>query len=118
MVQHSPRIDEIKRGVLKRKLLRIRNSQVRAQAVERKASSGVLDRPLRQVDAGERPGHVARPLEMVGSHAHTNFEHIQAAATLEPRELSDVGLEFVARTGLRLKAFTRAATARIRFLAT
>jgi len=118
VVQHAPRIDEIERRVSKRELLRIRNPQIRVQAVERKASSGVLDRPLRRIDAGKRSWHVARPLEMVGSHAHTNFEHIQAAATLEPRELSDVGLEFVARTGLRLEAFTRAPTARIRFLAT
>src|SRR5262249_37539131 len=68
--------------------------------------------------AGERPGHVPRPLEMVGSHADADFEHIQAAAALEAGKLSDVGLEFVARTGLRLKAFTRAATVRIRFLPT
>jgi hypothetical protein len=55
---------------------------------------------------------------MVGSHADADFEHIQAAAALEAGKLSDVGLEFVARTGLRLKAFTRAATVRIRFLPT
>ena len=83
VVQHAPRIDEIERRVSKRELLRIRNPQIRVQAVERKASSGVLDRPLRQIDAGKRSWHVARPLEMVGSHAHTNFEHIQAAATAQ-----------------------------------
>jgi hypothetical protein len=86
---HSARIDEIERRVSQRELVRIRNS-VRGQAVERKGSGGVRD----------RAGHVARPL--VGSHAEADFEHMQAAATLERGELSDRGAYGPARPSREL----------------
>ncbi len=103
MMQHAPRVYDIKTVTAEWKILSVAPLQHRVEAALRQALCCKLNGPLTKINAAKYFWPRSRPKSMIGTHTNPNLENVSFLALVELGKVENVWLKQVPLTSLLIE---------------